>query len=248
VAVPPEGNVVVAILPARMGSVRLVGKMLADLGGVPLIVRTWQRARAAVGVDRVVVATDDDAIAAACTAAGAEVVRTGECASGTDRVAAAAVALDLRADDVVVNVQGDEPFVDPAHVAAIAAAVGPESPIATGAVPLADDPSDPARVKVVCDDHGRALYFSRQPIPSGGPFRLHLGVYAFRADALSAVAALPVAALESSERLEQLRWLAAGWPIRVVPLIGEPLSVDTFEDLARARARLSASPSPGASA
>ncbi len=232
---------VVAILPARMGSVRLVGKMLADLGGLPLVVRTWQRATAAPGIDRVYVATDDARIADACRAVGADVVMTGECASGTDRVAAAAALLCLTDDDVVVNVQGDEPFADPHHVGAIAAAVNDRAPIATGAVPLAGDPAEPARVKVVTDDHGRALYFSRQPIPTGGPFWLHLGIYAFRGAALRAVAALPPAPLESSERLEQLRWLAAGWSIQVVPLEGDPLSVDTAADLDRARARLAAS-------
>src|SRR5207244_2332066 len=111
-------------------------------------------------------------------------------------------------------------------------AVGPDAPIATASAPL-DDPADPSRVKVVVDAHGRALYFSRQPLPAA---RLHLGLYAFTADALQAVAALPPSMLERAERLEQLRWLEAGWRVRVVPLDRATLSVDTVEDLERARA------------
>lgn len=231
---PAEGApLVLAIIPARYASTRLPGKALADVGGAPMVVRVWERARRARGIDRVIVATDDARIAEVCVAAGAEVAMTGDHASGTDRVAA--VARELPAD-VVVNVQGDEPFLDPDHVAAVAAAVDDVAPIATGAAPLADA-SDPNRVKVVTDDRGLALYFSRQPIPSGGPWRLHVGLYAFAAPVLQAVASLPPSTLETSERLEQLRWLQAGYRVRVASLTGAPLSVDTPDDLARARAR-----------
>ncbi len=225
---------VLAVIPARLGSTRLPGKALADLGGAPMVVRVWERVRRAEGIDRVLVATDDERIAAAVRSRGGEAVLTGECASGTDRVAEAARNTGaLR----VVNVQGDEPFVEPADIARVAAAVTEATPIATAAAPLTEGVEDPARVKVVCDDAGRALYFSRLPIPSGGPWRLHVGLYAFTAQVLAAVAALPPAPLERSERLEQLRWLAAGYRIRVVSVPAGPLSVDTPDDLERARRR-----------
>lgn len=226
---------VLAVIPARYGSTRLAGKALADLGGAPMVVRVWERVRRAEGIDRVLVATDDERIASAVRSRGGEAVMTGEHASGTDRVAEAARNTGaLR----VVNVQGDEPFVEPQDIARVAAAVSDATPIATAAAPLTENVEDPARVKVVCDDGGRALYFSRQPIPTGGPWRLHVGLYAFTAQALDAVAALPPGPLERAERLEQLRWLAAGFRIRVVSVPAGPLSVDTAEDLERARARL----------
>lgn len=200
-----------------------------------MVVRVWERVRRARGIDRVIVATDDVRVADAATTFGAEVALTGAHASGTDRVAA--VARDVPAD-VVVNVQGDEPFLHPDDLAAVVAALDDGATIATGAVPLAAaDAVDPNRVKVVADDHGLALYFSRQPIPTGGPFHLHVGLYAFAAPVLQAVAALPPAPLEQAERLEQLRWLAAGHRVRVASLAHPPVSVDTPDDLARARAR-----------
>lgn len=235
---PAEGApLVLAIIPARYDSTRLPGKALADVGGAPMVVRVWERARRARGIDRVIVATDDARIAEACVASGAEVAMTGAHVSGTDRVAA--VAREIPAD-VVVNVQGDEPFLDPDDVAAVAAAVDDVAPIATGDVPLGDG-ADPNRVKVVTDDRGFALYFSRQPIPTGGPWRLHVGIYAFAAPVLQAVASLPPSSLEVAERLEQLRWLQAGYRVRVTSLNGPPLSVDTPDDLARARDRWASS-------
>lgn len=203
-----------------------------------MVVRVWERVGRAPGVGRVLVATDDARIAEAVRAVGGDVAMTGEHASGTDRVAAAARDLGAR---VVVNVQGDEPFLEPDDVARVAAAVDDAAPIATGALPLpAAEAGDPARVKVVTDTSGHALYFSRQPIPTGGPYALHVGIYAFAAAALQAVAALPPSALEAAERLEQLRWLQAGFRLRVVPVAGHPTSVDTPDDLARARARWAA--------
>ena len=224
---------VLVVIPARFDSSRLPGKPLADIGGAPMVVRVWERARRAEGIDRVLVATDDARIAAAVRDRGGEAVLTGPCESGTDRVAVAAQGTGAR---VVVNVQGDEPFVEPTDVARVAAAVNEANPIATAAAPLVDGVDDPARVKVVCDSDGRALYFSRAPIPSGGPWRLHVGLYAYTADALSRVARLPPSPLERSERLEQLRWLEAGMRIRVVSVPAGPVSVDTPADLERARA------------
>lgn len=223
---------VLVVIPARYASSRLPGKALADIGGAPMVVRVWERARRAEGIDRVLVATDDARIAAAVRERGGDVVITGTCESGTDRVAVAAAGSGAR---VVVNVQGDEPYVEPADIARVAAAVNEAWPIATAAAPLAEGAEDPSRVKVVCDASGSALYFSRSPIPSGGPFRLHVGLYAFTAEGLARVAGLPPSPLERSERLEQLRWLEAGMRIRVVPVPAGPVSVDTPADLERAR-------------
>ncbi|MES2639635.1 MAG: 3-deoxy-manno-octulosonate cytidylyltransferase [Myxococcota bacterium] len=226
---------VLAVIPARFASTRLPGKALADLAGTPMVVRVWERVRRAEGIDRVIVATDDMRIAEVVRARGGEVVMTGPCVSGTDRVAEAARNRGAR---VVVNVQGDEPFVDPTDITRVAAAVSDSTPIATAATPLTEGVEDPSRVKVVCDEAGRALYFSRQPIPHGGPWRLHVGLYAFTAAALEALAGLPPSFLEKAERLEQLRWLEAGYRIRVVAIPQGPPSVDTPADLAQARAHL----------
>jgi 3-deoxy-manno-octulosonate cytidylyltransferase (CMP-KDO synthetase) len=236
--------VALVLIPARRASTRLPDKMLADLGGAPLVVRTWQAATRLRGA-RVAVCTDDDAIAEGVTAAGGEVVRTGAHPDGTSRVAEAARI--LRAGEPVLvgvpvlNLQGDEPFATPAVLAAVLAGLQ-RAPIATGSVPLApEEAAAPSRVKVVTGPDGCARWFSRAAIPHGGPYRLHRGVYAFRPAALAHVAQLPPVAEVAGERLEQLHWLAHGLSIAVVPLEGlagpgEGISVDTAEDLARARA------------
>ncbi len=267
------------VLPARLASARLHEKMLADVGGRPLVVRAWERARAVPGVASVHVATDSARIAEVARAYGARVLLTApEHASGTERVAEAARLL-AQADagvrgDVFVNVQADEPFLDPGLVARVAgvlvapgmrrAAEGrsersedgtPEQPdggdaagapvfeVVTAAAPL--DPAsaqDPARVKLVCGQDGGALYFSRAAIPHGGPYRVHVGLYAFTWGALQRAATLPrtgaAGLLEAGERLEQLRWLAHGLRIGVVAAQDAGRSVDTPEDLAWARARV----------
>lgn len=234
---------VLAVIPARYDSGRLPGKALADIGGRPMVVRVWERVCAAEGVDRVAVATDDDRIAAVVTSAGGEVLRTGRCASGTERVAAA--VRGLRGLALVVNVQGDEPLIDPRTITVVAqaAASGPRAAITTAAAPLPGDPGDPARVKVVTDRAGRALYFSRTPIPTRGPWLLHCGIYAFTPPTLRRLTRLPPSALEESEGLEQLRWLDAGWRLQVVPVPVPHPSVDTPADLDRARAAWSPLPS-----
>lgn len=229
---------IVAGIPARRGSTRLAAKMLADVEGVPLVVRTWRRV-ADAGFARVFVTTDDDEIAAVVEAAGGEVVRTGEAPNGTTRVAAAFAALGIAAD-VVLNVQGDEPLVAQETLRRVAAGLieaGSEGfGIATGAAPLsAAEAENPARVKVAIGEAGRALYFSRAAIPHGGPFRVHVGVYAFRPAVLRAAVALPEVEAERVERLEQLRWLAHGLAIRVVEVAAPAPSVDTAEDLERVR-------------
>jgi len=198
-----------------------------------MIVRTWERAKRA-DVDRVIVATDDARIVDAVERAGGEAILTGDCQSGTDRVAAAARLLGWAGP--VLNVQGDEPLVDPACISAVADAVRAGHAIATPATPLLGDPTTRARVKVVVRADGRALYFSRAAIPTGGPYLLHLGVYGFQADVLQAVSALPPSDLERAESLEQLRWLEAGHDLYVCRVAHSAPAVDTPEDLEHVRA------------
>lgn len=238
------------VIPARYGSTRLPGKALADLAGSPMIVHVWRRAAAARGVEAVVVATDDARIVDAVTRAGGAAVLTDPAhASGTDRVAEVAAA---RACDVVVNVQGDEPLLEPALIGALVAplAADPALPMSTLRRPLADpaEYASPHVVKVVVDRAGDALYFSRAPIPGrpgappqdpvpGGAWA-HVGLYAYRRDALLRLAALPRTPLEATESLEQLRALEHGLRIRTVETRHDLAGVDTSEDLERVRRRL----------
>ncbi|MBN2798759.1 MAG: 3-deoxy-manno-octulosonate cytidylyltransferase [Deltaproteobacteria bacterium] len=224
------------IIPARFDATRLPGKPLAELGGVPMVERVRRQASLARGIGGVWVATDDPRIAQVIVAGGGAVIRTGPHPSGTDRVAEAAESLSAR---WILNVQGDMPLLDPTYVEAVLARLQAGAPIATLAWRLSGDPADPSQVKVVCDGAGRALYFSRAPVPHGGPWRVHVGIYGFQREVLREVARLPVHPLERSERLEQLRWLAAGYEIRVdeVPVAVE--SVDTPAQLQALRERMS---------
>lgn len=240
-----------AVIPARLGASRLPRKPLRLIGGVPLVVRVWERVTAMDIADRVVVATDSDEIADALRRAGAQAVLTAaEHPSGTDRVAEVAARPEYRAYDVIVNVQGDEPFVPDAAVRGAAAIVtSGRFPLGTAAAPAGADALDmPHVVKVVTADDGRALYFSRAPIPwlrepedaalRSRVVRQHIGVYAYTRDALAAWVALPPHPLERIERLEQLRPLAAGVAMGVAPVSELPAGgVDTEDDLARANAR-----------
>jgi 3-deoxy-manno-octulosonate cytidylyltransferase (CMP-KDO synthetase) len=242
----------VVIIPARLASTRLPNKPLADLGGKPMVVRVAERA-ALSGAARIIVATDHADIAAACAAHGVEVVMTrADHPSGTDRIAEVARALNLAPDAVVVNLQGDEPLIDPALLAACARLVGPAMPMATCAHPLHLTPEvfNPNVVKVVLDKHGRALYFSRATIPwhrdgfatrtdvlpeGYTPLR-HIGLYAYSNAFLQVYPDLEAAPLEAIEALEQLRVLWHGYPIAVhVCAEAPPGGVDTPEDLARVR-------------
>ncbi len=245
----------VAIVPARLASTRLPRKPLADLGGVPMVVRVAQRA-AAAGAQRVVVAADGEEIAAACRAHDVDVVLTApDHPTGTDRLAEACALLGLADDAIVVNVQGDEPLIPPAVIADVAALLArqPDCAIATAAHPLHDAVEffSPSVVKVVVDRAGRALLFSRAPIPwardafaadrcalpAGLPALRHVGLYAYRAEFLRAYPRLPRDPLEMFESLEQLRALAHGYRIAVLMLAEAlPPGVDTAEDLARVRA------------
>ena len=227
---------VIAILPARLGSTRLPRKMLADIGGEALIVRTWRRVIAASVAERVFVATDSGEIAHAAIQAGADVVRTGECSNGTSRVAEAARSLNLGPHDRILNVQGDEPLVSAQTLRTVVAGLLDFAcDIATAAAELPSfEAIHPARVKVV-SANGKALYFSRSPIPYGGPYQVHVGVYAYTNETLQRVTAYAEHLLETTERLEQLRWLAHGEVIQVVPVALPAPSVDTEEDLALVR-------------
>lgn len=242
----------IVIIPARLASTRLPNKPLADLGGKPMVVRVAERAQQA-GASRIIVATDHDDIRAACEQHGVEVCMTrSDHPSGTDRIAEVAHTLGLAPDAVVVNLQGDEPLIDPALLQAAAARIGPDVPMATCAHPLHDaaDAFNPNVVKVVLDKAGRALYFSRATIPwnrdafarsqtelpAGHVPLRHIGLYAYRNDFLQAYPALEVSPLEAIEALEQLRVLWHGYPIAVHVTDTAPAAgVDTPEDLARVR-------------
>ena len=239
----------VVIIPARWASSRLPGKMLADLAGKPLIVRTAERA-AKSKATQVVVATDHHDIAKALAEHGVSYVMTDEdLPSGTDRLAQAARWLGLDDQTVVVNVQGDEPLIDPALIDALAdcSQNNPDAAIATAATALhrLEDHDNPNIVKVVCDPSGRALYFSRAPIPyqreqvPGLVPLQHIGIYAYRVNFLHAFPELTQGLLERAEMLEQLRALEHGFKIQVLVSTAAHLpGVDTAEDLEAARQAL----------
>lgn len=241
------------IIPARLASSRLPEKALADIAGKPMVVRVAERAKLSKA-QRVVVATDHTAIAAACSEYGIEAVLTGkQHASGTARLAEAALLLGMADEDIAVNVQGDEPLIDPALINRTAELLGSSSAqMATAAHPIADAAEflNPNCVKVVLDQRRNALYFSRAPIawprdafaetqavlPEGfAPLR-HIGLYAYRVGFLHQYVGLPPSLLESIESLEQLRVLWHGGKIAVTVCDNAPAAgVDTAEDLQRVR-------------
>ncbi len=241
----PAGGVLV-VIPARYGSTRFPGKALADVHGRPLIVRVAENARGVRLADHVVVATDDARIADAVAGAGLACELTGAHATGTDRIAEVAARHQA---DLVVNLQGDEPLLPPGDVDALIArmAARPDWDIGTCAHRFdgPDDWREPNVVKVVTDGADRALYFSRAPIPgmfpgserSGHTAALrHVGIYAYRREALLRFASLPRTPLEQVEGLEQLRALENGLTIGVVEVAAGPVGVDTPADLERVRA------------
>ena len=237
----------IVLIPARMASTRLPGKPLADICGEPMIVHVWRRATEA-GVGPVVVATDDRRVVAAVEAAGGRAVMTrSDHRSGSDRVFEALGAIDpAAAFDVVVNVQGDLPTIERAAVRACLAPLADAAvDIATLATPVtrAEEKDDPNVVKTVGAEIApgrlRALYFTRARAPWGeGELLHHIGLYAYRREALWRFVNLPPSPLERRERLEQLRALEAGMRIDVAVVDVAPLGVDTPEDLERARATL----------
>ena len=242
------------VIPARYASTRLPGKPLADIAGQPMIVRVAAAAKRAQ-VDGVWVATDDERIAAAVRQHGFDAVMTSaDHVSGTDRIAEVADQMRWDDADIVVNVQGDEPLLDPALIQGVAGALhgDPDAAMATAAHPLttAADFFNPNVVKVVCDVRGRALYFSRAPIPwdrdqfavardtlpSDLAAQRHIGIYAYRVSFLRRFGQLTACPLERTEALEQLRALWHGYPIQVVSVEHPPApGVDTPEDLERVR-------------
>ncbi len=239
------------LIPARLASTRLPRKPLADIAGKPMVVRVAERVSGLPGARAVVVACDDALIAEACAAHGVAAVRThAEHPSGSDRLAEACTLLGLDGDELVVNVQGDEPLIDPALVAQVAQLLAQRSDcvMATAAHALADDAefTNPNVVKVVLDAASRALYFSRAPLPwwrdgGGAPPRdprplRHVGLYAYRAGFLRGFPALPPAPVEQAEALEQLRVLWHGHRIAVHVAEHAPgPGVDTPADLERVR-------------
>jgi len=231
------------VIPARYASTRLPGKPLVPLAGKPMVQHVYERAKRAQTVHRVMVATDDQRIMDAVTAFGGEARMTrSDHRTGTERIAEVAVH---EAGDVFVNVQGDEPLIDPV---AIDTAVGalleePQAQISTVATLIrhAGDIMDPNVVKTVLDFDGNALYFSRAPIPwirdtqqkLHVKYWKHLGLYVFQREALLEFPTLPQGELEKIEQLEQLRWLENGWKIRVAEVAHDAVSVDVPEDVAR---------------
>ncbi|MBS1208766.1 MAG: 3-deoxy-manno-octulosonate cytidylyltransferase [Proteobacteria bacterium] len=251
------------VVPARFASTRLPAKPLADIAGKPMVVRVMERALAS-GAEEVWVATDHEGVRDAVLAAGGKVLMTRpDHPTGTDRLAEVVTTLGWAPGDIVVNVQGDEPLIDPALVRRVAEALAADvnAEIATAAHPIesVEEFLNPAAVKVVCEKNGHAHYFSRAPIPfprdaalAGAlqpgqalpagvqPLR-HVGLYAYRVGFLQAFATLAPAPTEKIEMLEQLRALWHGYQIRVETLSeAPPAGVDTPEDLARVRALFAA--------
>jgi 3-deoxy-manno-octulosonate cytidylyltransferase (CMP-KDO synthetase) len=242
------------IIPARLASTRLPNKPLADIGGKPMVVRVAERA-ALSGAAHIVVATDHADIVSACDRHGVKALMTrADHPSGTDRIAEVAAAMGLPPNAVVVNVQGDEPLIDPDLIAATAALISDSVPMATAAHPIVDivEVFNPNVVKVVLDKTGRALYFSRatipwhrdgftqskEAVPPGYQPLRHIGLYAYSNTFLQAYPKLELSPLEQIEALEQLRVLWHGFPIAVHVTHNTPAAgVDTPEDLARVRQR-----------
>ena len=246
----------VAIIPARYGSTRLPGKPLLPIAGIPMIMHTVERASRARLVTRVIVATDDERVAAAVLSMGGEAKLTSpNAASGTDRVAEASSLLDF---DVVVNVQGDEPLIEPSTIdSAIRPLLDDDTVhISTTSEPITtvEDVFSPSVVKVVTDSRGLALYFSRSPIPYVRPapgltleeylradtqllrnYRKHSGLYAYRSGLLKEFSRWEPSPLERLEALEQLRALEYGYPIHVVKVEHRSIGVDTPQDYERAK-------------
>ena len=235
-----------AIIPARYASTRYPGKPLAILGGKTVIQRVYEQVKSVL--DDVYVATDDDRIYNTVTDFGGKAVMTrADHKSGTDRIEEAAEKIGLNAD-VIINVQGDEPFIQPSQIETLMQLFdAPETQIGTLGKPFEsiDAVENPNSPKIVTDNRGFALYFSRSVIPyirgkerdswfGEYPFLKHLGVYAYRREVLAEVTKLPMSSLEKAESLEQLRWLQNGYRIRVGLTDIETVGIDTPEDLTRA--------------
>ena len=231
----------IGIIPVRWASTRFEGKALAMLAGKPLIQHVWERARQSQSLSEVAIACDDDRIAVAAEQFGARVVMTAkEHASGTDRLTEAIETLD---GDIIVNIQGDEPLIEPAVIDALVKAVIEDPACSMGTaikmITAKKELKDPNVVKVVVDGGMNALYFSRSLIPFNrdndeeAVYYKHLGIYAYRRDFLISYKSLPKSNLEKTEKLEQLRALEFGYKIKTIVTEVETIGVDTPEDLAR---------------
>ena len=231
----------VAVIPARYDSTRFPGKPLALLAGKPMIQHVYGRVLQTRGLDQVWVATDDARIAEAVARFEGRAVITGECRTGSDRVCEAVRDIDA---EIILNVQGDEPLIEPGCLEALLGAFGdPAVEMATLRRPLCEgEEGDPNVVKVVCARSGDALYFSRSPIPylrrRSTELFVHVGVYAYRKPFLQQMTTFESTPLEKAESLEQLRVLEYGHRIRTVLTEHRSLGVDTPEDLERAARRL----------
>jgi 3-deoxy-D-manno-octulosonate cytidylyltransferase len=230
------------VIPARWASTRFPGKPLAPIRGKSLIQRVWERVSATRGAGLIVVATDDDRIESHVTGFGGRVVRTSSsAATGTDRIAAALPSIETaegKRFEIVINVQGDEPLIDPASVDRMIETLrADDADVVTMYSALRDEEEFLRRdvVKVVGSGDGYALYFSRAPVPHGGTAiaRRHIGVYGYRRHALAAFASLPQSSLELAESLEQLRLLENGFRIRLLESSAPHLGVDRPEDIQR---------------
>lgn len=248
---------VLAVIPARYASTRFPGKPLALLGGKPIIDYAYSVAANTPGIDAVVVATDDEHIFSHVEETfgkGSVMMTSTEHRSGTDRCGEVVRTLEKEENhyDVVINLQGDEPFVKPSQLQLLVSCFSsPSVDIATlkTSIVSSEELFSPNNVKVVCAEDGKALYFSRQPIPyrrgveesewlQEGRYFKHVGIYAFRSTTLAEVCALPQSELETSEKLEQLRWLEAGYTIAVRETAAANIGIDTPEDLEAAEREL----------
>ena len=226
---------ILGVIPARYGSQRFPGKLLEPLGGSPVITHTVASAKQCPELDALVVATDDQRIADSVDCD--YVLTSKECFTGSDRMAEVIRDHPDYADyDVILGIQGDEPFVQASTLSAVLQALSDDAVMATAAVPFheKDRIDDPHAVKVVCDLAGSALYFSRAPIPYHGAAYHHLGIYAYRREFLLEYSKLPVTPLQRAEDLEQLKVLEHGYRIKVAVVDDVPIGIDTPEDLQRA--------------
>ena len=235
---------VVGLIPARLASTRLPNKPLADIHGWPMIQHVWERAGHAKSITEVAIATPDDDIVRAVTAFGGRAIRTrADHRSGTDRLAEAATIMALADNDIVVNIQGDEPLLDIDAIESVVQVLrsGRDLVMSSAMCPCPyEDMDNPGCVKVVCAQNDNALYFSRSRIPfarhtDGATVYQHIGLYAYRRHFLAMLASLPATPLEMTESLEQLRVLEHGYSIRMARCGAAPIGVDTPEDLERVR-------------
>jgi 3-deoxy-manno-octulosonate cytidylyltransferase (CMP-KDO synthetase) len=245
----------IGIIPARYNSSRLPGKALKDIGGKSMIKRVWEQASKARLASEIIIATDDDRISEHASSFGARVIMTAKLhQSGTDRCAEAARKINAEPNDLIINIQGDEPFLSAAHLDQLAKCFTDKNVnIATLAIPIksVSKITNPNTPKVVRDLNENALLFSRSPIPhlrespkeewlNDFQYLKHIGIYAFRNSTLQEVANLSPSPLEKAERLEQLRWMENGLSIKVLLTLIDTITVDTAEDLEAAILRAKA--------